>query len=154
MRSGALDQAPEFLSPNPAAKAAACAVVPQIKLLNSCPQIQWSLRKVTRPNEKTSAVSASLTSMESTKSVSAQRENIRLHPISSQSSAPSSREARTQHPLDISACSVSCISDAPDCHARFDTSAKLVELHRDSHCASSLKFGGREEVITTMSATV
>ncbi len=80
---------------------------------------------------------ASLTSMESTKSESGQGENVRLHPESSQRSAPSSQEAPTQRPSDMSAGSGSYICVAPDCHARFDTSAKLVKHRRDSHRASS-----------------
>ena len=80
---------------------------------------------------------ASLTSMESTRSESAQGENVRLHTETSQRSAPSSQEAPTQRPSDISAGSGSYICVAPDCHARFDTSAKLVKHRRDSHRAPS-----------------
>ena len=80
---------------------------------------------------------ASLTSMESTKSESGQGENVRLHPETSQRSAPSSQEAPTQRPADISAGSGSYICVAPDCHARFDTSAKLVKHRRDNHRATS-----------------
>ena len=80
---------------------------------------------------------ASLTSMESTKSESGQGENVRLHPETSQRSAPSSQEAPAQRPTDISAGSGSYLCVAPDCHARFDTSAKLVKHRRDNHRASS-----------------
>ena len=80
---------------------------------------------------------ASLVSMESTRSESAQGENVRLHTETSQRSAPSSQEAPTQRPSDISAGSGSYICVAPDCHARFDTSAKLVKHRRDSHRAPS-----------------
>ena len=80
---------------------------------------------------------ASLTSMESTKSESGQGENVRLHPETSQRSAPSSQEAPAQRPTDISAGSGSYVCVTPDCHARFDTSAKLVKHRRDNHRAQS-----------------
>ena len=78
---------------------------------------------------------ASLTSMESTKSESGQGENVRLHPETSQRSAPSSQEAPAQRPADVSAGSgtFQCL----DCHVRFDTSTKLLKHRRDSHRATS-----------------
>ena len=76
---------------------------------------------------------ASLTSMESTKSESAQDENVRLIPEASQRSAPSSQEGPTQRPADTSAGHGTYTCTTPDCHGRFETSARLQKHRREAH---------------------
>jgi len=76
---------------------------------------------------------STLTSMESTKSESGQEEHVRIIP---ERSPPSSQEGPTQRPADTSANSGSYTCIASDCHARFDTSAKLQKHRRDAHRAS------------------
>ena len=82
---------------------------------------------------------ASLTSMESTKSDAGQAEHVRILPP--ERSPPSSQEGPAQRPADTSAGSGSYTCVAPECHARFDSSAKLQkhrrELHRSSPHATS-----------------
>ena len=76
---------------------------------------------------------ASLTSMESTKSESAQGENVHLMPEASQRSAPSSQEGPTHRPSDTTAGHGTYTCTTPDCHARFDTSSKLQKHRREAH---------------------
>ena len=76
---------------------------------------------------------ASLTSMESTRSESAQGENVRLIPEASQRSAPSSQEGPAQRPSDTSAGHGTYTCTTPDCHSRFDTSAKLQKHRKEAH---------------------
>lgn len=76
---------------------------------------------------------ASLTSMESTKSEAGQAEHVRLIP---ESSPPSSQEAPVQRPIDTSANSGSYTCTGSDCHARFDTAAKLQKHRRENHRSS------------------
>lgn len=80
---------------------------------------------------------ASLTSMESTKSESGQADHVRLIPEHSPpSSLPSSQEGPAQRPLDTSANSGSYTCMGPECHARFDTAAKLQKHRREVHRSS------------------
>ncbi|KAL2056375.1 hypothetical protein ABVK25_003398 [Lepraria finkii] len=76
---------------------------------------------------------ASLNSMESTRSESAQGENVRLIPEASQRSATSSQEGPTQRPLDTSAGHGTYTCTTPDCHSRFDTSSKLQKHRKEAH---------------------
>ncbi len=76
---------------------------------------------------------ASLTSMESTRSDSGQAEHVRLIP---EGSPPSSQEGPVQRPIDTSANSGSYTCTGPDCHARFDTAAKLQRHRREAHRSS------------------
>ncbi|MCJ1275319.1 hypothetical protein MMC21_003120 [Puttea exsequens] len=73
---------------------------------------------------------ATLTSMESTKSDSAQGENVRIMPEASQ---PSSQES-VQRPSDTSANSGTYTCTG--CNARFETAIKLQKHRRESHRAS------------------
>ena len=73
---------------------------------------------------------ASLTSMESTRSESGQTEHVRIIP---DNTPPSSQEAPAHRPLDTSAGSGTYTCVSTDCHARFDTSAKLQKHRRENH---------------------
>ena len=77
---------------------------------------------------------ASLTSMESTKSETDQPEKGEVVP-EAQQRLPSSYEAIRQY--NRTASSGTYICTFPDCHARFDTAAKLQMHHREAHRASS-----------------
>ena len=76
---------------------------------------------------------ASLTSMESTKSDAGQPEHVRILP---ERSPPSSQEGPVQRPADTSAGSGTYTCTTPDCHARFDTAARLQKHCRESHRSS------------------
>ena len=73
---------------------------------------------------------STLSSMESTKSEPGQTEHVRIIP---ERSPPSSQEGPTQRPVDTSAGSGSYTCMSTDCHARFDTAAKLQKHRRENH---------------------
>ena len=79
---------------------------------------------------------ASLTSMESTKSETGPPEKVKIIP-DADLSLPSSQEAPVSRPANTTASSGTYTCTTPDCHARFDTAAKLQKHRRESHRASS-----------------
>ena len=79
---------------------------------------------------------ASLTSMESTKSETGQPEKVKIIP-DAELSLPSSQEAPVSRPANTTASSGTYTCTTPDCHARFDTAAKLHKHRREAHRASS-----------------
>ena len=82
---------------------------------------------------------ASLTSMESTKSDSAQEQNIRPPAFASQETASSQRSrgaSPLQRPSDTSAKSGTYTCTSAGCSARFETSSRLQKHRRENHRTS------------------
>ena len=79
---------------------------------------------------------ASLTSMESTKSETGPPEKVKIIP-DADLSLPSSQEAPVSRPANTTASSGSYTCTTQDCHARFDTAARLQKHRREAHRASS-----------------
>ena len=79
---------------------------------------------------------STLTSMESTKSDSGQEQNVCPPAFTSQETTSSQRSATTSpltRPADTSANSGTYTCVAPECHARFDSSAKLQRHRKEDH---------------------